>query len=96
MREERGGETEGGEGGEESRGEGREGRGGEGKGGRGGERRGGPAVAQCQVGSGILHNNAVWMVTLQTVVCTVTALYSGRATGEVILVNSIFLEELTM
>ena len=32
----------------------------------------------------------MWMVTLQTVVCAVAALYSGRATGEVILVNSNF------
>ena len=62
----------------------------------GGEGSAVPAAAHCQVGSGILHNNAVWMVTLQTVMCTVTALYSGRATGEVILVNSNSLDELTM
>ena len=73
--------------------EGREGRPGER---RGGEGMGKAAAAHSQVGSGILCNKAVSMVTLQTVVCTVTALYSGRDTGVVILVNSHSLDELAL
>ena len=36
----------------------------------------GSAAAHCQVGSGVLRNNGMWMIILQTAVCTVTELYS--------------------
>ena len=75
----------------------REGRGGEGRGGegRGGDWKGGQQlhVVKWEVG---LYNKAVSMVTLQPVVCTVTALYSGRDTVVVILVNSHSLDELAL